>query len=193
MIELSDDAFYETLKEYKDCCIDYCLMKDDQPYQEEASHRKAVLFALEKNSALFPSHPLEIDIARAEAVRIDPRQLFTFPDHPWKHEVHGTVLYDNVYEDGKIPYWYAFLEPPHGTGPVRKDGKIIRNHYGKEDFGIINQALFPMGTDQLVIYEWTTDWSDYFDDGHEWWGAACWSVYDPRMERYVVILVSATD
>ncbi|MBR3358990.1 MAG: hypothetical protein IKG46_14310 [Solobacterium sp.] len=193
MIELTDDAFYETLKKYDRCCIDYCLMKDDQPYQEETSHRKAVLFAMEKISALSPSDSLEIHISRAEAVRIDSRKLFAFPDRPWKHNVNGTVLYDNVYEDGKIPYWYAFLEPPHATGPIMQDGKIIRNHYAKEDFDIVNRTLFPMGTDHLVIYSWTTDWSDYFDDGHEWWGAACWSIYDPQMERYAVILVSATD
>ena len=47
--------------------------------------------------------------------------------------------------------------------------------------------------DVLEIYEWTTDWSDYFDAGHEWYGACCWSVYDRSMDRYVVMLVSATD
>ena len=47
--------------------------------------------------------------------------------------------------------------------------------------------------DVLEIYEWTTDWSDYFDAGHEWYGACCWSVYDRSMNRYVVMLVSATD
>ena len=47
--------------------------------------------------------------------------------------------------------------------------------------------------DVLEIYEWTTDWSDYFDAGYEWYGACCWSVYDRSMNRYVVMLVSATD
>jgi hypothetical protein len=44
-----------------------------------------------------------------------------------------------------------------------------------------------------TIYEWTTDWSDYYDDGHEWYGACCWSIYDGSVNRYVVLLVSATD
>ena len=60
-------------------------------------------------------------------------------------------------------------------------------------FRKVNSALFPEGTDELEVYEWTTDWSNYFDDGHEWWGAACWSVYDKNMNRYVVIMASATD
>ncbi len=50
-----------------------------------------------------------------------------------------------------------------------------------------------MGWIKGDLYEWTTDWSDFFDDGHEWYGACCWSVYDKTMNRYVVMLVSATD
>lgn len=78
-------------------------------------------------------------------------------------------------------YWYAFLETPHTSG------------YGPEDFQKINNALFPEGTDELEVYEWTTDWSNYFDDGREWWETACWSVYDRKMNRYVVIMASTTD
>ena len=76
---------------------------------------------------------------------------------------------------------YAFWESPHTTG------------YGPDEFNEVNSALFPEGTDELEIYEWTTDWSNYFDDGHEWWGTACWSIYDKRMRRYVVAMAEATD
>ena len=76
---------------------------------------------------------------------------------------------------------YAFWESPHTTG------------YGPDEFHEVNSALFPEGTDELEIYEWTTDWSNYFDDGHEWWGTACWSIYDKRMRRYVVAMAEATD
>ena len=80
-----------------------------------------------------------------------------------------------------VPYWYAVMEPVHGR----------RNK--PEDFRKVNEVLFPNGTDELDIYEWTTDWSDLFDAGHEWYGACCWSVYDKALSRYVVMLVSATD
>lgn len=33
----------------------------------------------------------------------------------------------------------------------------------------------------------------FFDDGHELYGACCWSIYDKSMDRFVVMLVSATD
>ncbi|MBQ3859774.1 MAG: hypothetical protein II779_04540, partial [Clostridia bacterium] len=87
----------------------------------------------------------------------------------------------------------AFLEPPHGTGPVIEGGRIVRKRYGPEDFAAVNEALFPRGIDRLTAYEWTTDWNGYFDDGREWWGTGCFSVYDPDLDRYAVILASATD
>ena len=43
------------------------------------------------------------------------------------------------------------------------------------------------------MYEWTTDWSDYFDEGREWWGTLCLTVYDKTLGRFAVILASATD
>ncbi|MBR1842280.1 MAG: hypothetical protein IJ788_03280, partial [Oscillospiraceae bacterium] len=49
------------------------------------------------------------------------------------------------------------------------------------------------GTDGLEVFEWTTDWSDYFDEGHEWWGALCFTVYDKTLDRFAVIMASATD
>ena len=61
------------------------------------------------------------------------------------------------------------------------------------DFDRVNAALFPNGTNELEVYEWTTDWSDYFDEGHEWWGALCFTVYDKTLDRFAVIMASATD
>ena len=34
---------------------------------------------------------------------------------------------------------------------------------------------------------------EYFDEGHEWWGALCLTVYDKTLDRFVVIMASATD
>lgn len=83
--------------------------------------------------------------------------------------------------NGKLNYRKAFLDPPH---------KIS---YSENDFKRVNDALFPNGTDELEVYEWSTDWSDYFDDGREWWGTLCLTVYDKTLNRFVVIMASATD
>ncbi len=104
------------------------------------------------------------DPDRAEGKKIDPAELFS-----------------SAYPDGKLNYRKAFLYPPHENG------------YTGKDFARVNAALFPNGTDGLEAYEWTTDWSEYFDEGHEWWGTLCLTVYDKTLGRFAVIMASATD
>ena len=84
-------------------------------------------------------------------------------------------------DGGRISYGQAFLLPPSGC------------EYTGKDFRNVNAALFPNGTDVLEAYEWTTGWSEYFDEGHEWWGTLCLTVYDNSLDRFAVIMASATD
>ena len=210
MYEIKNDDFYELTKRYDPDReyhfvgeVDYHLLKDDRPYEGLQSHRdalKAVLDHLKEDSiadlkdvrercgdaAADQLSPLFYDIDKAEPTALDPDGFFYCPDIV-RTDYYGNVFYDAEWTPNDInigttvPYWYALMEPIHGR----------RNR--PEDFRKVNEALFPKGTDMLDIYEWTTDWSDLFDAGHEWYGACCWSVYDKRMDRYVVMLVSATD
>lgn len=201
MRELIHDPFYKLIGTYDRCIIAYCLIEDDRPGQGYSSHQDVILFAMGKVFERYrntPSKeeigdcgevreepcPWNLDMGKAQAHTITPAELLHVPEILRTDRV-GQRLYDcglpDPFKGEQIPYWYAFLEPPHGSG------------YGPDDFRKVNSVLFPAGTDALEVYEWTTDWSDYFDDGHEWWGAACWSVYDKRMNRYVVILAEATD
>ena len=201
MRELINDPFYELIKKYDRCIIDYCLIEDDTPYRGYRSHKDAILFAMlkvierdidtqliEETGNCSEVHdgqfPWKLDIGKAQAHQIDPADLLHVPEILRTDRV-GRRFYDCDLPDPvkgeQIPYWYAFLEPPHTSG------------YGPDDFRKVNSVLFPKGTDEIEIYEWTTNWSNYFDDGHEWWGTACWSVYDKRMNRYTVIMAEATD
>ena len=103
------------------------------------------------------------------------------PDRAIGKMISAPELFSSEYQDGKLNYRNAFLYPPHENG------------YTGKDFVRVNAALFPNGTDGLEVYEWTTDWSDCFDEGHEWWGALCLTVYDKSLDRFVVIMASATD
>lgn len=199
MRELINDPFYEIIRNYNRCVIDYCLIKDDALYFGLSSHKAVMLFAmlkaierylqefceskikLNKEVGLFEWN---LDIGKAQAIQIDSETFLRVPKI-LKTDYNGNRHYDCKYPDpdkgDQIPYWYAFLETPHTSG------------YGPEDFQKVNEVLFPEGTEELEVYEWTTDWSNYFDDGLEWWGTACWSVYDRKMNRYVVIMASTTD
>lgn len=186
MRELANDPFYNLIEEYNRCIIDYCLVSDDVAYQGYESHKAALAYAMRRvieryvdNQAQEESaceqFPWSMEIEKAQAELIDSSTLLHVPDI-----TEDKSLADDT-DGGQIPYWYAFWNTPHGTG------------YGPQDFMRINDVLFPNGANSLEVYEWTTDWSNYFDDGHEWWGAACWSVYDKAMDRFVIIMASTTD
>ena len=205
MKELINDPFYKQIKAYERCIIDYCLIENDMPHHGYRSHKDAILFAMCKVMERYIDYQLkaEIDFNKDRAENIDEEPFLwsmdmgkakaelinsdTFLYIPNKIE-KGYIMkhpYDCEQKEarcgGQIPYWYAFLKTPHKTG------------YSKDDFLKINNVLFPNGTESLEVYEWTTDWSNYFEDGHEWWGAACWSVYDRSLNRYIVIFASTTD
>ena len=174
MRELIDDPFYEQMKAYKNCIIDFCLIEDDVPYQGYRSHKDAILFAMCKIIERDIEYQLkaEIDFYKDKPEDIDEEPF------PWSMDM-GKAKAKCL--NAVLPDWYAFWEAPHKTG------------YGKDDFMKMNSILFPKGVEMLDVYEWTTDWSNYFDAGHEWWGTACFSVYDRNMDRYVVMMASTTD
>lgn len=207
---IDNDVFYEYVKQYDPDskyhfvgAVDYYLLCDEKPYEGMKSHREALRFVFDllvkdsienqENARIMLGDeiadklsPLVYDINKAKASPLDPQVFFYCPNIV-KTDYYGNAFYDAEWKPDDenfgttVPYWYALMEPVYGR----------RNK--PEDFKIVNKVLFPNGTDQLDIYEWTTDWSDFFDDGHEWYGACCWSIYDKTLNRYVVMLVSATD
>ena len=210
MKRIENDAFYEYIKQYDQNSeyhlageVDYHLLSDEKPYEGVRSHREALrtvfeslakqsVEEIERARSMFGKdvadrmRPLTYDIGKAEPSPLDHQEFFYCPNII-KTDYYGNAHYDADWRPDDenfgttVPYWYALMEPVHGR----------RNK--PEDFRKVNEVLFPEGTDKLDIYEWTTDWSDLFDAGHEWYGSCCWSVYDKNMDRYVIMLVSATD
>lgn len=205
-----NDAFYEFIKRYDPDDeyhlvgeVLYYLLRGDKPYEGVSSHREALRFVFdllvkdsiedkEKARMTFGDEfadkllPLVCDVDKAKPSPLDPQVFFYCPNIV-RTDHYGNAFYDAAWVPNDenfgttVPYWYALMEPIHGR----------RNK--PEDFKKVNEVLFPNGTDALDVYEWTTDWSDFFDAGHEWYGACCWSVYDRTLNRYVIMLVSATD
>ena len=187
MHEIENDIFYDLVKQYDPDSeyhfvgeVEYHLLTDNKPYEGLRSHMDALI-------AVFDHLQQSVrEIKKAKLTPLDQHDFFYCPNIV-KTDHYGNVSYDAEWKPNDdnfgttVPYWYALMEPVHG----RKNDP--------DDFRKVNEVLFPDGTDKLDIYEWTTDWSDFFDDGHEWYGACCWSIYDKSMDRYVVMLVSATD
>ncbi len=210
MHEIRNDVFYDLTKQYSTDEehhmigeVEYYLLCDDNPYDGLKSHREALRFVFdwlvkqsiehkENIRTMFGDgladkmHPFVYDIDKAQATPLD-HEIFFYCPNIVKTDYYGNVTYDAEWKPNDdnfgttVPYWFALMEPVQGR----------RNK--PEDFRKVNEVLFPNGADALDIYDWTTDWSDIFDAGHEWYGACCWSIYDRSMNRYVVMIVSATD
>ncbi len=185
MYELENDEFYKFIENYKHNVIDFCILKDNEPYSGENSHRKALSFAIRKFSESDDESSFGYDIDLAASVSISPAELLALPV-PLSEKVlrrsNGTVkkIYNIRTDGGEIPYWQAFMFSPYGINET-------------EDFIKVNSKLFNAGSDHLEVLKWSTDWAEYFDDGREWWGNLCVTVYDRLLDRYVVIMASATD
>lgn len=180
MYELKNDAFYALIPRYPDCAVDYFIIKNNAPYIGEDSHREAMRIAMQKMSVF------EYDLQMARLNRTDADAAVCLPDAPYKKTIKykdGTDIttFDKSTGGGRITYAQAFLMPPHGSA------------HTPSDFNRIDAVLFPHGTRPLIAYEWSDDWSDYFDDGHEWWGVFCMTFYDPIEDRFIIIMASQTD
>ncbi len=157
------DPFSAVLAEYPRCAVEYSIV----PGRPSSCRGcEAHRLALKQAFRKYAEDGGEVsyDVIAARGKQIDAGKLFA-PAREMK----------------ELNYRGAFLHPPQDVG------------YTDADFDGVNAALFPNGPDGLEVYEWTTDWSDFFDDGHEWWGALCLTVYDKSLDHFVVILASSTD
>ena len=164
--ELTNDPFYIEYKKYDRCVLDYFIIESD------LNHKDVLLYAMNKIKE--KDDYITIDKGKMKYKQISSKDFFELPKDYEKERC-------NVGDGYKRPYWYLFLNPPHTT------------KYKIEDFVKINNLLFPKGKDNLEIYDWNVSWSNYFEDGLEWWGAAAISIYDRILDRYTIILASSTD
>lgn len=85
--------------------------------------------------------------------------------------------------DGK-GFCYAFSAPPYGTNPKKETYRIY--HFFVTHF--LNNFK-----DDLEIYEWSDDWSNYFNLAKEWRGCFFWTVHNKSKNLLIVIAGSTTD
>ena len=157
------DRFHDLIAGYPDCVIDFCIVRGIRTATGRDAHRQALETACGWLFADGEETVWRYDLSKADARPIDPSELFAPAN------------------EKELNYRKAFLDPPCGSA------------YTDADFEKINAALFPNGAGCLEAYRWTTGWSDYFDEGGEWWGTLCLTVFDRSLDRFVVILASATD
>lgn len=177
MKELIEDKIYTTLaQKYDELLLDYVLLSFDEEYCGIESHKKAVI---ESISILNARERVGNNLIRPRFFVKEERM------HCMKYSTEDFFCDGNIRNrktSSHMTYWRAFSKPPYGIP------------YSREDFHKINHSLFPVQfRSDLEIYSWNDDFSNYFDDGKEWWGTAFWSIYDKWMKRFIMIGASLTD
>ena len=101
---------------------------------------------------------------------------------------------DDVEPKGSVDVWRipnvdgyktAFFHPPYGL-----EGSAAEK---VELFTRINRFVLGDDPTRAEIFSWSTDWSNYFDAGHEGWGAFFWTIRCNGTTRIVSIGASSTD
>jgi hypothetical protein len=82
----------------------------------------------------------------------------------------------------------AFTKPPYGL-----DRKNLSSLELNKLFLSIIVQLFDIFSGKTVIFQWSDDWSSYFDAGKEWWGSFLWTVHNTTQNYMVGVAASTTD
>jgi hypothetical protein len=169
--------------------LEYTLFSEEN-YREEESHREAAIKTIEVLNGKRFLAPKKIVYTDARYFR-NPNfsNAFVMP-HDQPYAVNPELMYakrilpKDFFELSNVSdpidttkYSYVFLDLFFPYSPTM------------EEFENVNNYLFP-NKDNLIIYQWNNDWSNYFTAGKDGWAAAMWTVYDPERNKFTVASIS---
>jgi hypothetical protein len=82
-------------------------------------------------------------------------------------------------------YRGAFQFPPYSLSPENKEAEQLYAEVNRAFFGDLNRVT--------ELFTWSTEWSNYFDLGHEWWGAFLWTARPAPDGPIIWVAASSTD
>lgn len=195
MVECTDHAAYRLIDKYKreGVAAEYVILQYDN--SDTDLHRTAAIAGMKVIEGRWEQYVARIrrehpdykrsqfrtfswELSELRGTPYPAQMLYTEPDEYYESRPKVTNRAFGWSED-QI-YAYVFLEPPYGN-------KLLTSDWRK-----LNNLLFS-APEYLDVVKWSTNWCNYFDDGHEWWGSYYWTIYDRRQDLYIVIAASATD
>ena len=145
------------------------------------SHQEQVALTNERQLKRRVSQPFFCDLSLLHGKQIGLEDFLGPNFNP-----RVTELISERHPFGLQGYCYAFASPPYG---VHAYNEVTVD----EVFLALNKYLFSDFTVPLEIYEWSTNWHEYFVEGQDWWGSFLWTVYNPQQKFIAVITASTTD
>jgi hypothetical protein len=178
--------------------VDYVFLERPDAGPPHIRHRAAALAGmaeidrrLEQWAARNASakYPIEMFFR----VRWDESKLIgtpvSFPTFWGTDDVEPKPIGDRAWSIPNVDgYKTAFFHPPYGLYGL-KDSPTDQTDL----FASINTYVLGADPERAEIFSWSTDWSNYFEAGHEWWGAFYWTINPADSQRMVVVAASSTD
>ncbi|HTL30583.1 MAG TPA: hypothetical protein VL282_15235 [Tepidisphaeraceae bacterium] len=140
--------------------LDYVFLKAEEESSSELIHRKAAL----RGMAMIAGRESRAQFD--DEIRWDGTKLVGEPIDVLAHPM----------PNGYRP---AFFSPPYALR-----GSAIEQ---ADLFAAINRYVFGSEPQRAEMFSWSTDWSNYFDAGHEWWGAF-YRTIRPRDAGYIAVV-----
>jgi hypothetical protein len=209
MKEIVPDTQLKSLLEKADqagIVIDYILIDCESAETNAETHRNAAIFALQVLAARLDAYfepilqarsekrekyfQIKVNPEKAQGERISLEQLlgraYDMQQQKivsvWKENTDGSRVSKTGSTQG---YAEAFSDTPYNVQMKLEDINTL--------FEDINNAAFGGLRQDLEVYEWSNDWSTYFDAGNEWWGSFLWTVKHPTQKVIAAIGASTTD
>lgn len=175
--------------------LDYVFVGRQDDGLPHAQHRSAALagmaevdrrleqWAIRNTSAKYPIEMFYRVRWDEMKLKGEPVSLSTF----WgTDDVEPKPLGDHAWSIPNVDgYKTAFFHPPYSLrGSADEKAEL---------FASINKYVLGADPERAEIFSWSTDWSNYFEAGHEWWGAFYWTIRPAGSQLIAVVGASSTD
>jgi hypothetical protein len=175
--------------------LDYVFLERPDAGSPHTCHRIAALAGMaEIDSRLVQlatrNASAEYPIEKFFRVRWDESKLtgqpVSFPTFWGTDDVEPKPIGDRAWSIPNVDgYKTAFFHPPYTLRGSASEKEEL--------FAGINRCVLGADAERAEIFSWSTDWSNYFEAGHEWWGAFYWTIRPASSQRMVVVGASSTD
>lgn len=183
----------EKLKEIG-ICLHYIFLKTENKSNESFEiHRTVAIASMNKiKEILFNEIKNNLSKKKSKEITLENWPYFMIEIYEEKllgEKINYEEFLENKAEDNKYfinGYKKAFFEPPYGLrGTIEEQEKLFN------DINI--KYLSPFNDENLEIYSWNDEWSNYFDSGKEYWGTFFWTIYNKEKDIFIAIGASTTD
>ncbi|SFX53378.1 MULTISPECIES: hypothetical protein [unclassified Pseudomonas] len=206
VVERQASAALRQRMEKAGCAFDFLVLAPEPGEAvTPALHREAVdlLFRSIMNQWLERHRQLILDPRFAGATPPDMRwDLDKARPRPLDRQEIEQLLHADKAAHDPPPFalYEAFCEPPYGTRFVDDSPQALFKDWldvlGLEEGAEVLTWVDNFNLDWLASDEpdpARDPWSNYFEDGLEWWGVWCLSIWNPRRRTLSVLAASTTD